>query len=91
MVDRLAGISPSNADRAAWGMLTMATFARAAGQKTDLGADPETVLADLLADLMHWCDAQRTNEGPRQPVDFELALKRAYLHYGEEYASNGRR
>ena len=38
--------------------------------------DPETVLADLLADLMHNADTEGS--------DFDAALDRARSHYAEE-------
>jgi hypothetical protein len=40
------------------------------------GADRETALGDLLADLMHWSD--------RHNFDFDLALSRAQGHYEAE-------
>ena len=78
---------PSNADRATWGSVAMVSFARAAGQDVDLRLDPETVLCDLLADLMHWCDLQRPLGHVTEPVDFESALGRARRHYGVERAN----
>jgi hypothetical protein len=48
----------------------------------DLNADPETVITDLLADLMHWCNAR--NIRPRVRVAFDRALRRACAHYGKE-------
>ncbi len=48
------GEDPSNDDRALLGSLAVAQFASAAGQIDDIRSDPETVLSDLLADLMHW-------------------------------------
>ena len=38
--------------------------------------DPETVLADLLADLMHNADTEGS--------DFDATLDRARMHYAEE-------
>jgi hypothetical protein len=40
------------------------------------GADCESALGDLLADLMHWSD--------RNNFDFDLALSRAQGHYEAE-------
>ena len=48
--------------------------------------DPETVLSDLLGDHIHWCDAQKTNGGLEESIDFESALERARNHYNEECA-----
>jgi hypothetical protein len=81
---------PRNADRARWAAFAVAKFANATGMSEDLTADPETVLADLLADLMHWCDAQRTSRHLiKETVDFESALGRARDHYREEFANDG--
>jgi hypothetical protein len=63
----------------------MTSFARAAGQDADLQIDPETVLCDLLADLMHWCDLRKSFDQFVVPVDFERALERARRHYGVEH------
>jgi|GEM_PF-1729899 len=82
---------PRNTDRAAWGGLAMATLAAATGLAVDLRSDPETVLGDLLADLMHWCDACEASGHPARPVDFESALKRARAHYRDEAADERRR
>ncbi len=75
---------PRNADRVLWGSLAMVSFAAAAGLRGDLQADPETVLGDLLADLMHWCDAQKASDRLVGSIDFESALERARYHYSEE-------
>lgn len=80
---------PLNVDRVQWAASIMTTFAKATGLVDDLRADPETVLADLLADLMHWCDAQRTNRCLEEAVDFQSALGRACVHYQEELANEG--
>lgn len=59
-----------NNDRAAWAWQALATF-------MDItGADRGDALADLLADLMHWCD--------RCEVAFESELARARDHYEAE-------
>ena len=76
---------PNNADRAMWGSTAMTSFARAVGQDLDLQVDPETVLCDLLTDLMHWCDLQKTLDHLAEPVDFESALGRARRHHGAEH------
>ncbi len=75
---------PSNADRALWGTLAVVSFASVTGQSEDSQTDPETVLGDLLADLMHWCDAQKASGSLEESLDFESALKRARNHYKEE-------
>jgi hypothetical protein len=78
------GTDPSNADRALWGALAVAHFARVTGRAEDMHTDPETVLSDLLADLMHWCDVQRPNSEPLQAIGFDSALERAWDYYNEE-------
>jgi hypothetical protein len=66
----------TNADRVLWGELALTSFAKKSGQEDDLTADPETVLGDLLADLMHFCDSRKT--------DFDSALERGRNHHREE-------
>ncbi|MGC2472757.1 MAG: hypothetical protein WA485_00365 [Candidatus Sulfotelmatobacter sp.] len=75
---------PCNADRALWGALAVTSFASVTGQSEEVAVDPETVLGDLLAGLMHWCDAQKTNDSLEESIDFESALERARNHYKEE-------
>lgn len=75
---------PRNADRVQWADSVVTRFAKATGLGDDLRADPETMLADLLADLMHWCDAQKTNRRLKGDIDFESALGRALGYYREE-------
>lgn len=77
---------PRNADRAQWAASAMERFAAVAGLGEDMHADPATVLCDLLADLMHWCDAQAANGCFEGDVDFQSALRRARGHYEEELA-----
>ena len=77
-------MNPRNADRSNWAGSVVAQFAKATGIRHDLPSDPETVLADLLADLMHWCDAQKTSSRLEENVDFDSALIRARTHYRVE-------
>src|SRR5271157_4021470 len=77
---------PRNADRALWGELTVGSFASLTGLSRDVQIDPETVLGDLLADLMHWCDVQKNSDRLIESLDFESALRRARDHYSEECA-----
>jgi hypothetical protein len=74
---------PQNTDRAHWAAFALMRFAETTGLGEDLQSDPQTVVTDLLADLMHWCDAQRTS-GLDEAIDFESALRRARHHYREE-------
>ncbi len=46
---------------------------------SETGTDEEDAVGDFLADLMHWCD--------RNKNDFDAALDRARVHYGEETRS----
>ena len=82
-----AGAEPLNADRALWAALALSTFASVTGAQGDLRADPETTLADLLADLMHWCDADVTGGPLGQSLGFESALSRARRHFKAEHAA----
>ena len=77
---------PCNADRSLWGGLSLLRLAEVSGLERDLEGDPQTVLADLLADLMHWCDMQQGEHCPGHGIDFESALQRARRHYTQERA-----
>ncbi len=81
-----ANAEPCNADRALWASLAIVSFARVVGLAEDVTVDPETVLGDLLADLMHWCDVQKKNNAYQEPINFDSALARARNHYRGEYA-----
>jgi hypothetical protein len=59
-----------NNDRAEWAAAALRHF------QCTTGTDYEDALADLLGDLMHWCD--------RDNFDFEAALFRARGHYRAE-------
>jgi hypothetical protein len=72
-----------NADRAHLGSSAIVHFARVAGQTHDLREDPETVLTDLLTDLMHWCDDHGARRYP-QVARFAEALRMAQRHFSEE-------
>lgn len=64
-----------NDDRAQWAQQAITTFAVTTGMA---GANEEniTILGDLLADIMHWCD--------RNDLRFEDVLAHARSHYQEE-------
>lgn len=68
-------IDGMNDERAEWAEAAVAAFAEATNMR-DAGEDDATVLADLLADLLHWCDRRR--------VDFDAALQRGRGNYGAE-------
>jgi hypothetical protein len=76
--------APRNADRALWGALAVVSFASVTGLRRDVQIDPETVLCDLLADLMHWSDLQKSSGCIVELLDFESALERARDHYSAE-------
>jgi len=78
------GADPSSADWALWGALAVAHFAQVSGRPSDVHTDPETMLSDLLADLMHWCDVRKSSSGPQDAVGFDSALERARDYYNEE-------
>jgi hypothetical protein len=86
-----ARLSPSNADRAAWAASAIAAFAVASGASGDLPVDPETVLGDLLADLMHWSDLRGARLRVERPISFDLALTQARVHYVDERVSEQKR
>jgi len=65
----------TNEDRAQWAENVMETFADETGM--DQETEPETILADLLCDLMHY--AATLSEGI-----FEAALADARAHYEHE-------
>ena len=77
-------LEPKNEDRAKWGDSAICSFAKAANLSGDLAHDPQTVLCDLLADLMHWCDSRVSHSKLQCEVGFDSALRRARLHYGKE-------
>ncbi len=64
-----------NEQRASWALQTIHLFQRATG------TDDEDALADLLCDLMHWCD--------RNGESFRLELGRAVMHYEAETSEEG--
>jgi hypothetical protein len=74
---------PNNAGRAALAGQALAAFAELTDSKADLRADPQAVLVDLLADLMHLTEPGRSPTGA-QTMSFEPALKVARRHYREE-------
>jgi len=62
-----------NDRRAAWAAAALQTFRDATG------ADADDALADLIADLMHWCD--------RNGMDIDRQLQRGRCHYAAETAA----
>ena len=64
-----------NDDRAEWAQVALDAFAHVTGMDT-AGEDDETVLGDLLCDIMHWCD--------RNGVSFAVTMETARVHYDAE-------
>lgn len=63
---------PTNTDRADIALQTLLAFAQMTDQEAELDAAPQTVLTDLLANLLHYCHL----EG----FDFDKALRIAKDH-----------
>jgi hypothetical protein len=78
---------PSNSDRALLGALAIAHFASVTGRAQAVLDDPETVIADLLADLMHWCDVQKSHR-QKESIEFGSAWERAREYYEEELSGD---
>jgi hypothetical protein len=66
---------PNNTTRAGWALEAINAFRR------ETRTDDCDALGDLLANLMHLCDAKRGQEG----WDFDAMLERARSHYREEF------
>jgi len=64
-----------NDERADWAAVALDMF------QATTGAEDPDALADLLADLMHWCD--------RHDTAFEAELTRARHFYREETLAHG--
>lgn len=73
---RAQRVTPRNSDRVVWGASALISFAQLLNTGADLATEPQIVLVDLLADLMHWCDVEE--------IDFEHVVERARCHYIEE-------
>lgn len=65
---------PTNAQRAQWIETALHIFTLYTGQNLEL--EPDDVVADFLADLMHWCDAHE--------IDFEAAREMGAFHHEDE-------
>ncbi len=83
--DATAGEGPSNDERAAWAEVALLAFGQRMGMvREKLGADEDAflIVADLLADLAHWCD--------RKDVGMQSALEYAAGHYQTETGGKGK-
>ena len=78
-----------NPDRYFWADFAMLSFARVTGREKDYEVDRPTLLTDLLADLMHWCDASTIRNMPIERIDFEDVLRRARRHFRIEQSVDG--
>jgi len=75
---------PTNEERAAWAEVALLAFGRQTGTaRKSVGDSDEAFLlvADLLADLAHWCD--------RNKVDLPSALASATQYYQAETGGAG--
>jgi len=68
---------PSNKQRGKWAQSALDAFARVTSMDS-AGEDDDTILGDLLTDLMHWCDHHK--------VDFEATLANSIDVHQEEVA-----
>jgi hypothetical protein len=64
-----------NNDRAEWAAAALRYF------QCTTGTDYDDAICDLLCDLMHWCD--------RNKSDFDAELSRARMHYEAETTNEG--
>jgi hypothetical protein len=64
-----------NDDRASWANTALSAFGIETGM-INAGEDDQTIMGDLVADLMHFAD--------RNNIDFEKVLRGARMHYEEE-------
>lgn len=66
---------PNNRNRAQWAETALRAFARQTGQLTggDWEYDRESVITDLIADLMHYCEAKG--------IDFDERLDSGRNHF----------
>lgn len=75
----------TNAERALWAEAALMAFGRQTGAgSSSIGDDEEPflIVADLLADLAHWCD--------RNNVSLQSAIRYATRHYTTETGTEGR-
>jgi hypothetical protein len=83
--DATADEGTTNAERASWAEVALLAYGKRTGTlHAAVGDDEEPLLivADLLADLAHWCD--------RNDIELQSALRHAERHYQVETARKGR-
>lgn len=66
---------PTNEDRAGWAQVAVDAFAAETNMDA-AGEDMQTVMGDLLADLMHLCQ--------QNDIDFERILATGKMHFEAE-------
>jgi hypothetical protein len=85
-IDATAGEgTTTNEERTGYAEAALLAFSQRTGSIANtIGdrEDPFLIVADLLADLAHWCD--------RTCVDFKAALQCAGRHYKTETGAEGR-
>lgn len=82
--DATADERATNDERAAWAEVAPSAFGQRTGmvkEKIGDGEDLFLIVADLLADIAHWCD--------RNSVDLQSALEYAWRHYQTETGGEG--
>jgi hypothetical protein len=83
--DATADNGPTNDNRASWAEAALMAFCKQIGViSSSLGDKEEAflIVADLVADLAHWCD--------RHQVDLPSALTHAAQHYLAETDGTGK-
>lgn len=71
---------PGNEERAGWALVAVKAFAKRTGLGTEDGMD--TMISDLLADLMHLADLEE--------LDWEDLVRRGDGHYQAEVEEYGK-
>jgi hypothetical protein len=75
----------TTAQRASWAEVVLLAYGKRAGTVCEAvgdNEDPFLVVADLLADLAHWCD--------RNDIELQSAIGHAARYYQAETACKGR-
>lgn len=80
--DYRAGVEPDNADRSALAAQILCYFALQTGLSRS-GASTETIMVDLVTDMMHLCD--------RLDIDFSDVMRVAGMHHADEATPSVRR
>lgn len=83
--DATADEGTTNSQRASWAEAALRAFCKKTGVISTSLADKEEaflIVADLLADLAHWCD--------RNNVKLQSAIEYAARHYRTETGSEGK-